>query len=129
MSARIAVIDDDATFLDFLQALLVDEGHEVLKLKDGRTAFEQLHAPRPDCIIVDIRLEHPTSGWDILAHVWGDPTLAATPAIVCSGDVTALDAHRQELERHGSVALAKPFDIDDLLSVLARLLPAPGNTI
>ncbi len=124
MCACIAIIDDDATFLDFLQALLLDEGYEVLKMKDGRTAFDRLCALRPDCIIVDVRLEHPTSGWDILAHVWGDPTFAATPAIVLSGDVMDLEAHRQELEQRGCVCLAKPFDIDDLLDALGRLLPA-----
>jgi len=124
MPACIAIIDDDVTFLDFLQALLLDEGYEVLKIKDGRTAYDRLHAARPDCIIVDVRLEHPTSGWDILARVWDDATLAATPTIVCSGDVTDLEAHRQGLERRGCAALAKPFDIDDLLGALERLLPA-----
>jgi DNA-binding response OmpR family regulator len=118
MSMCIAVIDDDPACRQLLHDLLSEEGYAVHLFPDSATA----------AIILDVRLENPTAGWEVLAGLRHDPVLHATPVLVCSADLSALLKHAGDLERQACTMLAKPFDVDDLLVLLRQLLhgaPSP----
>src|ERR1051326_2230497 len=123
MPKLIAVIDDDPTFLALMRELLqVEEGYAVLLLHDESMAYERVREAQPDAIMVDIRLEHVDGGWLVLRAIRSDPALARTPVIVCSGDLHAIQGHAADLRRLHCVAIPKPFDLDDLLCTVARLI-------
>ena len=48
-----------------------------------------------------------------------DRVLSKKPIIVCSAAVSGLQAHAPYLQSKGCMMLAKPFDLDDLLRLLA----------
>jgi DNA-binding response OmpR family regulator len=121
VSTCIAVIDDDAACRELLHDLLSEEGYAVNLFADSRTAARCLRDLAPAAVILDVRLEHPTAGWEILADLRHDPVLRATPVLVCSADLSALQEHASDLERQGCAILAKPFDVDDLLVLLQHL--------
>jgi DNA-binding response OmpR family regulator len=129
MPMCIAVIDDDSACRILFYHLLSEEGYTVYLLPDSATALQSLHALAPAAIILDLRLENPTAGWEVIRYVRHDPALSATPVLVCSADLRALEEGAANLKQLGAMTLAKPFDVDELLFLLQQLLcgvpPAP----
>lgn len=125
MPKRIVAINDDTIFLNLLHELLSEEGYEVELCKEGTNSYPTVRDLNPDAIILDIRMENPEAGWQLLEILKLDPTLTAKPIVVCSADVVQLREHAAFLESKGCAILAKPFDLDDLLSLLERLVGRP----
>jgi DNA-binding response OmpR family regulator len=122
MSPCIAVIDDDPGCSEVLHDLLSEEGYAVQLFLDSATAARCLRDLAPAAIILDLRLEHPTAGWAVLADLRHDPVLHTTRVLVCSDDVSALQERAADLERQGCTILAKPFDVEELLVLLEQLM-------
>jgi DNA-binding response OmpR family regulator len=123
MGRRISVINDFEPFLDVMQRLLHEHGYEVDIVHESSIAEEQVKAFKPDLIVLDLRLEKPDTGWQLLELFRLDPELAALPVIVCSADLGSLQEHQAAFERQGIRSLEKPFNLDELLDLLKALLP------
>lgn len=52
--ARIYVADDDADMRNLLTLCLIEEGHEVLVVKDGEAALDSIFEDPPDLLVLDI---------------------------------------------------------------------------
>lgn len=126
MAKRIAVINDDTAFLELMSTLLSEEGYEAHIFRESKSAYQEARELGPDAIILDIRMESPATGWQMLELFKLDPVLARVPIIVCSADITALQERAVHLQSKGCDLLPKPFDLDDLLNVLGRLVGPPG---
>jgi CheY-like chemotaxis protein len=124
MSRRIALIDDDGVFLAMLHALLGEEGYEPHAFLDGIAADARIRACAPHAIVLDIPRERPDAGWALLDRVRRDPALRATPVIVCVAAGEAREEHTRALRGGGYTVtvLPKPFDLDDLLTLLDQVL-------
>ena len=121
--ARIAVVNDDTTFLGLMTDLLESiEGYEVLACKEGDGAYEFVKQHQPDLIILDIRMGNQETGWTILEVLTLDPQTRPIPMIVCSAAITELQAHDALLRKFGIDVLPKPFDLDILLEKVASNL-------
>ena len=123
---HILVIDDDASILDLFEALLSEEGYEVSLCRDSATAYRRLGESEPAAIILDLHLETPRDGLQILEFLIEDPYLRQVPVIVCSGASRYVQQSNALLMHSGVALLPKPFHIDDLLSLLHRLMDARG---
>jgi CheY-like chemotaxis protein len=120
---RIAVIDDDAVFLDLMQDLLgAGEGYEVITSSDWLDSFGFLKQAQPDLIILDLMMGREQTGWAILELLHEDEATRDIPVIVCSAAAPALDQHADRLRRGPVSAMAKPFDVDALLDEIERML-------
>jgi CheY-like chemotaxis protein len=120
-TARVLVVDDDAAIRTAVTMLLEDEGYQVLTAANGREALAHVvdGAERPDVILLDLQMPI-MSGWDVLAH------LRAAHVEIPVVFMTAGYRARAEAARHGADGfLAKPFAIDDVLALVARLTAAP----
>ncbi len=53
---RLMIVDDSPTFLEFLRALLEEEGHEVEALDSGLDALDRAERESFDCVIVDLHM-------------------------------------------------------------------------
>jgi CheY-like chemotaxis protein len=124
VKGRIAVIDDDAVFVDLMHDLLaVGEGYDVVSAPHWLQSVEFVRDSRPDLIILDLMLGREQTGWGVLQLLREDPDMAHIPVIVCSAAAPALQHHGARPVGEGAVeAVAKPFDVDDLLAVVERLL-------
>ncbi|HZS88556.1 MAG TPA: response regulator [Chloroflexota bacterium] len=121
MAVRIAVVNNDTAFLKLMHELLSDEGYETHAFREGANDYPALRDLAPDVIILDIRLEQPEGGWNLLELCRLDPTLAKTPIIVCSADVRALQERALYLQSQHCQVLPKPFDLDALLDLLKQV--------
>ena len=121
--ARVALVNDDTTFLELLRELLeVSEGYDVAVCKEGDRAFEFVKAYQPDVVLLDIRMGSEEIGWTILELLTLDPKTRPIPVIVCSAAVDQLWAHESQLRQVGVEVLPKPFDLDALLEKVKAAL-------
>jgi CheY-like chemotaxis protein len=122
---KIVVINDDTPFLQLMQALLEDtEGYDVAICKEWDNAFEFVRDQEPDLVILDIVMGREERGWTILNLLTLSPQTRPIPVLVCSAAIQSLVEHAGLLERYGIRALAKPFDLNDLLIAIEQTLHA-----
>ena len=119
---RIAVVNDDTVFLEMMAVVLREQEYDVKIYREANNAFEQLRRELPDLIILDIRMETPESGWNLLELLTLDRDIHRVPLIVCSAAVRDLQSHQEWLNSHGIQVLPKPFDIDELYACVERSL-------
>ena len=121
--ARIAVINDDTTFLDLMRDLLEDdENYEVLICREWDRVYEFVKTEQPDLVIQDIRIGGEEHGWTILNLLTLDPVTRPIPMIVCSAAIQSLHEHQELLSTYGIRVLPKPFDLDTLLRTIEETL-------
>lgn len=123
--ALIAVVNDDTTFLDLMTELLESEGYRARSYKIANQAYAALRAARPALILVDIRMETPEAGWQLIELLRLDPAMRPIPLIACSADVHFLREKAVHLRERDCAILEKPFDLDDLLAKVAEALALP----
>lgn len=121
---RILVMDDELSLRDMVRSALSRLGYRVDTAENGQTAFELYQAAqtdgRPfDAVLLDLTVRGGMGGLDALKALLAlDPKVTA---IVMSG--YANEAALRDYAQHGfHAALAKPFDLEQLETTLARVL-------
>jgi two-component system response regulator MprA len=118
----VLVVDDDPNIRACVSDLLSYEGYRVETAVDGRQALAVLESWRPGVIMLDLMMAH-VNGWDFLAKQRTDPELSQIPVIVMSA------SHHLGTASQPTVAamLAKPFEIDTVLTQVAALTIRPRH--
>ena len=124
---KIAVVNDDTAYLDMMRELLDQEGYDTIIHKEHQTAHDVLRRENPDLAIVDVRLEHPESGWAIVELLRLDPHTVHIPVLVTSTD-SRIHEKAPLLTHQGCDVLEKPFDLDDLLAKVGQMIGRPQQT-
>lgn len=113
------VIEDDAMQLMAMQMLLESWGCSVLPASNALTASQAIdRGGRPDVIISDFRLPDNVSGMEAVARI--RQAVGAVPAILQTGDTDP--GLVREAQANGYVMLHKPYDPNNLRSVMVTLL-------
>ncbi|MGN6396887.1 MAG: response regulator [Mucilaginibacter sp.] len=115
---RVLVIDSDGDCLDVLSCALSLEGYHVLGLP-RLGSFERIAAADPDVILLDT-FSQPRTGDFSYKELKTNPLTSHYPVILVS---TELDLPDIAMECRADDFIAKPFDVEALLSRVARLLP------
>lgn len=108
----ILVVEDETDLRDFVAAVLMAEGYRVVGASNGLEALEEVTRNKPDLILLDMRLPV-MDGWEFAKQLNAKRN-SRIPIIV----MTALQAKQIAREINATAYLQKPFDIDDLLSVV-----------
>jgi twitching motility two-component system response regulator PilH len=125
---RIAVIDDNQQTLDFVEQVFVEHGWKLLACPQGDEAFAMLQREQPDLIILDLWLERPDSGWEILRQLKSDPGTQHIPVVMCSGERERLEERRAILDEDAAAVLVKPFEVEDIERCIEYVLSRPAST-
>jgi CheY-like chemotaxis protein len=119
-SKRILICDDDPVILRLLQVNLELEGFEVLLGHNGEEAVEIAQSEHPDLIILDIMMPR-MDGYQACEKLKSLDDTKDIPVVFLSAK-----AQQSDIERGKSFGVAdyltKPFDPNDLIDVLDRLL-------
>ena len=120
--STILVVDDDEVIGGLLQEVLEDEGYRVERAADGQHAAARMHATDINAVLLDLRI--PTvDGLQVLKVVRAAEHEAISHLPIMLISATASDLERRAgLEAGADDYLAKPFDLDELLHRLDRLL-------
>ena len=108
----VLIVEDDDALRDELVELLNDEGYRVLVASDGQRALAVLEQLRPHLILLDLMLPI-VSGWEVLAAIGTDASLAGIPVIV-------LSAYADQAPRDVACILSKPVDTHTLCEAIRR---------
>jgi len=115
--ASVLVVDDDSGIRDALAECLESEGYRVTTAQHGAEALERLRDHRPGVIVVDL-LMPVMNGYQFLAALRADPALASIPVLLMTGTTARADAPHPAVD----ALLPKPFELEDLLGVVRRLV-------
>lgn len=119
---RVLLIDDDDDMRDVLECVLKDEGYYVAVLDGGAGALDSVRAQRPQLVVLDVVMPE-VDGVQVLSQLravgYTMPVLLITGMPLSDPRFDGADA-----------LLAKPFDLDDLIGTVRRLIgPVPPSVV
>ena len=117
---RIMTVDDSSTFRKVLGHSLRSAGYEVVEAAHGEEALEELEGAPVDMVITDITMPG-MSGIELIREIRARRRYATLPVVVLS-TVDEEEKLREGREAGAAGWITKPFQPEDLLSVVSRLL-------
>jgi DNA-binding response OmpR family regulator len=117
---RVLVCDDDPVILRLLQVNLELEGYEVIAGRNGEEAVSLAAENNPDLVILDIMMPR-LDGYQACEQIKSNDSTKDIPVVFLSAKAQQSDIDKGK--EYGVAAyLTKPFDPNELLSVVDRLL-------
>lgn len=116
---KILVIDDDLALQTVLEMALREAGYQVVLANDGEEGLQKLHTERPNLVISDIMMPH-LDGVETFQRMKDQLQDEGIPVFI----MTALNRKPwfADLEAEGAVIIQKPFELEQLLSLVRDLL-------
>jgi DNA-binding response OmpR family regulator len=111
------LVDDDPTLLSVLSRRMAREGYDVVSAESGSRALQLLDQRWPSLLIIDLMMPG-MDGFELCARV---KRIADLPIIVLSA-VDASEAKVRALEDYAEDYVTKPFDPDELVARVQRVL-------
>lgn len=118
----ILMIDDNPTDVLLIKEAFAfcEADSEIHVAEDGVYALEflkrqgqDLHAPRPDLILLDLNMPR-RNGFEVLAELKADPELNTIPIIIYTSSVTKEDI-RAAYNSHANGYIRKSVDFDECI--------------
>jgi DNA-binding response OmpR family regulator len=117
---RVLVAEDEPDIADALRQALTERlDIELDIVANGALVMDSVVARRPDLLILDVALPG-LNGLDVFDLLRSDPRLQGLPVLFLTG----LPERAETASRATGVheVLAKPFDVDDLIAHVDRLM-------
>jgi|SRR5947209_20619806 len=113
----ILVVEDDDNIGTFLvEALSQETPYKAVLVTDGFAALKAVHDIKPALFITDYRLPA-MDGIELCDRLHILQGLENTPIIIMSAYLP-----QEEIKKRNLISLSKPFELDDLLNAINRLL-------
>ncbi|MBW3510912.1 EAL domain-containing protein [Janthinobacterium sp. NKUCC06_STL] len=126
MSARILIIEDNATNMELMVYLLRAFGYTPLAAYDGEEGVRMARSELPDLIICDVHLPK-LDGYGVVAELKKDPQLRTIPALAVTALAMVGDRERL-LEAGFNGYIGKPIEPDLFVAELESFLPGAPST-
>ena len=121
---RILVINDTQELLEMFRLLLESEGYDVVLSGMPILKVKEVEQIQPDLIILDIIFGDQKTGWQVLQMLKMQRSTAHIPIVVCTAALHEVQEQEGYLVAHGVRVIYKPFDIDELLTMITQALAA-----
>jgi CheY-like chemotaxis protein len=112
---HVLVVEDQPDIRDFVALVLENEGYRVTTADNGAIALEHVARESIDVVLLDMRMPV-MDGWAFASAYRQRPGPHA-PIVVLTA---AQDAAARAAQIQADGYLGKPFQLDDLLSIVAR---------
>lgn len=116
-SKKILIADDDDTILYLLKKVFMGRGFQVLLAKNGVMARETLKVEKPALVLTDLRMPS-FSGIELIEFI--RKNMAEIPVVVMTAYPNLYSEKRAGPEV--KAYFRKPFDIDEMISSIERIL-------
>jgi DNA-binding response OmpR family regulator len=120
MRRKILVVEDDPDQLEVIRLSLKAAGFAIGTAASGTDALVKTRSIAPDLIILDLMLPG-LNGFDVCESLRRDPATASLPIIMVTG-MRSEFGRFAGLESGATDFLLKPFDTDQLVSKVEKLL-------
>ncbi|MDD5207961.1 MAG: response regulator [Elusimicrobiales bacterium] len=118
---RIVMIEDSKAASTVLKEVLEAEGHTVFHAADGVAGLALARREKPDLVLLDLLLPK-LNGYDVCNALMRDNLTRHTPVLI----ISTLDTP-ESIEKAKSCGarnfMKKPYNLEDLLREIKRLLP------
>lgn len=118
MGRKILLVEDDIAVLEATSEVLADEGYAVVTASNGQEALDRLDHSMPDVVLLDLMMPV-MNGWQFAQEFRKIPGAKKVPIIVLSA---GRDVAQSARSLGASDYLVKPFDIEELLTKVSRVL-------
>jgi len=122
---HILVVNDTQEILDLFRMILEDEGYRVTALGFAVEDLRKIINGAPDLVILDLVFDREYVGWQTLQKMKMHRDTEKIPVLVCTAEIRKAQEIQGYLTEKGVGLLLKPFDIDELIVQVTRLL-SPG---
>ncbi len=112
----VLVVDDERTIRELVVEVLRDEGYAAVGAADGRAALEAMEEVEPDLVLMDVMMPG-LDGRGAYLAMRARPQGLSVPVVLLSAV-----ADPARLPPGVAAFLPKPFDLEQLLALVARLL-------
>ena len=119
---RVLVIDDDAAIRELLETVLQKDGYEVHTLDDSTRADTKVREGKYHLVLLDIMMPN-QDGLETLKRI---RKIDRDLAVVMITGYPSLDTAVQSMKLDALDYLRKPFTVDDLRTVVERVLKKKG---
>jgi CheY-like chemotaxis protein len=117
---KILLVDDEEQLINIMATVLQDEGFAVKKMMSAEEALNSYVSYHPDLVISDVKMEH------MDGFMMFEKLKALNGRSVPFIFLTALDDRlgQQRAKSLGATAyVSKPFDVDELVGIVKKVLP------
>ncbi len=115
---RILVVDDQEEILESLGAILADEGHSLIKARDGQEALHIVQSDSPDIVFLDIWIPGIDGMQTLKAIKKIDPQCSV---IMMSGHGT-IETAVKAIKLGATDYLEKPLNLEDVLHLVDKAI-------
>ena len=119
---HILCVNNDEAVLQVFRELLGEEGYRVTTQRFVIKDLEAIRADPPDLVVLDYMWAEEDGGWSMLQMLRMDRATAKTPIVLCTGAKNRVAELGDRLAQQDVRVVFKPFDIDELLGVIATAL-------
>jgi CheY-like chemotaxis protein len=112
---HVLVVEDQRDIREFVAFVLETEGYRVSTADNGAVALEQVAREHVDVVLLDMRMPV-MDGW-AFAQAYRERPGPHAPIVVLTA---AQDAASRAAQIQADDYLGKPFELDDLLKMVAR---------
>lgn len=120
--AKVFLVDDDIDLIEQNKLVLTEKGYTVVTAHTAKEAIEKLKNVKPDVMVIDVMMEHPTAGFALAREIGAN--FSKIPVIILSGDTEKPNWMDQDGATWTSIArfLDKPTDPEKLAKVVKEVL-------
>lgn len=119
---RILLVEDDASIRQGIAEFLGLEGYAVDAVSNGEEALDYLRATAPALLVLDLLMPVMT-GPQLLVRLREEGLAAGVPVVLMTASMPSASTLPE-----AQAYLAKPFDLDELLQVVAAHVGPPART-
>jgi two-component system chemotaxis response regulator CheY len=122
MSKTILAVDDAATMRKMVSFTLKTVGHQVIEAADGTEALARVQTNSVDLVITDVNMPN-MNGIELIRQLRALPKFHKTPILLLTTESDP--ARKAEGRAAGATGwIVKPFNQEQLLAIVAKVLPA-----
>jgi CheY-like chemotaxis protein len=115
----VLVVDDEPVLRAIMREILNEEGYAVIEAADGRVMLEIMTQERPDLVLMDVMMPG-VDGREAYQQLRSRPEHRDVPVVMMSA---AVQPHGLDPSIAGF--MAKPFDLNQLVDLVVRLIGRP----
>jgi CheY-like chemotaxis protein len=128
INRRVLIIDHYDATLDLLVEVLQNEGYTALRYPGSHLSAQRVADAQADLLVLELGISDGDDALRLIRDLRQHPDMRALPVIANSTNTRLLNNLGPELDDLGCVALEKPFDLDDLCSLIGSLIARCDQT-
>ena len=121
----VLIVEDDPALGDVVVSALRDDGLDAKLARDGDQAMRFVDDLAPAVMVLDLMMPR-RDGFSVLRELRADGRIAQLPVIVVTA-IFGLSERLYATELGAADYITKPFDVDDLIGRVRRLVPRMPN--